>query len=219
MPAGVPGSSAWGSDRQASGPLVSTAAELGGGVLLAVGLLTPLATAALIAQSLVIVGLVHLPKGFWNSNGGVEFPLSLAAGVVALAGTGSGSASLDAALGLSYSAEVRGCSWRSGSSAPSSASRFRTYGQSTVRRPGHASAAQAGGMWRESPGPSMNSHARAARGARGEGGAVIGICTEDLLLRNRGPGVRMVFLTCSPEHELASEGPPATPVAPPLLRR
>ena len=56
----------------------------------------------------MIVGLVHLPKGFWNSNGGVEFPLSLAAGVVALAGTGSGSASLDAGLGLSYSADVRG---------------------------------------------------------------------------------------------------------------
>ena len=87
--------------------IVSTAAELGGGVLLAVGLLTPLAAAALIAQSVLIVGLVHQPKGFWNSNSGVEFPLSLAA-VVALAGTGSGSASLDAALGLSYSAEVRG---------------------------------------------------------------------------------------------------------------
>ncbi len=88
--------------------LVSTAAQLGGGVLLAVGLLTPLATAALIAQSVVIVALVLGQKGFWNANGGVEFPLSLAAGVVALAGTGSGSASLDAALGLSYSAEVRG---------------------------------------------------------------------------------------------------------------
>ena len=49
--------------------LVSTAAELGGGVLLAVGLLTPVATAALIAQSLVIVGLVHLPKGFWKLSG------------------------------------------------------------------------------------------------------------------------------------------------------
>jgi putative oxidoreductase len=87
---------------------VSTAAELGGGVLLAVGLLTPLATAALIGQSVVIIGLVHLPKGFWNRNGGVEFALSLAAGVVALAGTGSGSASLDSVLGLSYPAEIRG---------------------------------------------------------------------------------------------------------------
>jgi hypothetical protein len=72
-----------------------------------VGLLTPLATAALIAQSVVIVGLLHLPKGFMNRNGGVEFALSLAAGVVALVGTGPGSVSLDAALGLSYSAEVR----------------------------------------------------------------------------------------------------------------
>jgi putative oxidoreductase len=88
--------------------LVSTAAELGGGVLLAVGLLTPLASAALIALSVVTIGLVHLPKGFWNRNSGVEFPLSLAAGVMALAGTGSGSVSLDAALGLSYPAEVRG---------------------------------------------------------------------------------------------------------------
>ena len=87
---------------------VSTAAELGGGALLAAGLVTPLATAALIAQSIVIIGLVHLPKGFWNRSGGIEFPFSLAAGVVALAGTGPGSASLDAVLGLAYSGEVRG---------------------------------------------------------------------------------------------------------------
>ncbi len=87
--------------------LVSIAAELGGGVLLAVGFITPLATAALIAQSVVIVGLVHLPKGFWNSNGGIEFALSLAAAVVAIAGTGAGSLSLDAAVGLSYPTEVR----------------------------------------------------------------------------------------------------------------
>ncbi len=86
---------------------VSTAAELVGGVLLAVGLLTPLATAALIAQSVVIIGLVHLPKGFWNSKGGIEFALSLAAGVVALAGTGPGSVSFDAVIGASYSEGAR----------------------------------------------------------------------------------------------------------------
>lgn len=88
--------------------LVSTAAELGGGGLLAVGLLTPLAAAALIAQSVVIIGLVHLPKGFWNAKGGIEFALSLAAGAAALAGTGPGSVSLDAALEASYSGAVRG---------------------------------------------------------------------------------------------------------------
>jgi hypothetical protein len=32
----------------------------------------------------VIIGLVHLSKGFWNRNGAVEFPLSLAAGVTTL---------------------------------------------------------------------------------------------------------------------------------------
>jgi hypothetical protein len=108
MPAGAPGSSGWGSDRRASGPSSRRRPNSGAGSCSPWVFLTPLAAAALIAQSVVIVGLVHLPKGFWNRNGGVEFPLSLAAGVVALAGTGSGSASLDAALGLSYSAEVRG---------------------------------------------------------------------------------------------------------------
>jgi putative oxidoreductase len=117
--------------------LVSTAAELGGGVLLAVGLVTPLATAALIAQSVVIVGLVHLPKGFWNSKGGIEFPLSLAAGVVALAGMRP--------WGCPTRRKFAVCSSRSGSSAPSSRSRFRAYGLWSVRRRGHASATHAGG--------------------------------------------------------------------------
>jgi len=52
--------------------LVSTAAELGGGVLLAVGLLTPLATAALIAQSVVIVGLVHLSRRLRRGASGLK---------------------------------------------------------------------------------------------------------------------------------------------------
>lgn len=87
--------------------LVSTAVELVGGVLLAVGVLTPLAAAGLVGQSVVMIGLVHLPKGFWNARGGLEFPLSLAAGVAAIAGTGPGAASLDATLGVAYSDVVR----------------------------------------------------------------------------------------------------------------
>lgn len=59
--------------------LVSTAAELAGGLLLALGLLTPLAAAALIGQSVVIVFAVHWAKGMWNANGGWEFPVALAA--------------------------------------------------------------------------------------------------------------------------------------------
>ena len=87
--------------------LVSIAAELVAGLLLAIGLLTPLAAMALIGQSVVIVYGVHWPKGFWNAKGGLEFPLSLAAGAVAMALTGPGAISLDAALGLSVADPVR----------------------------------------------------------------------------------------------------------------
>jgi putative oxidoreductase len=86
---------------------VSMAVELAGGGLLAVGLLTPLVSALLLAQSVVIIVQVHLAKGFWNRNGGIEFALSLLGGVAALAGTGPGSVSLDASLGIAYSTELR----------------------------------------------------------------------------------------------------------------
>ncbi len=69
--------------------------------------LTPLAAAALIGQSLVIIFAVHWAKGFWNSNGGWEFPIALAAGAVAIAATGPGAISLDAALGLALAEPVR----------------------------------------------------------------------------------------------------------------
>ena len=80
--------------------VVSMLAELVGGLLLAIGLLTPVAAAALIGQSVVIIVAVHWPKGFWNANGGLEFPLALAAGVLAIAAIGPGAISLDAATGL-----------------------------------------------------------------------------------------------------------------------
>jgi putative oxidoreductase len=86
---------------------VSTAVELAGGGLLVLGLLTPVVSALLVAQSVVIIVQVHLAKGFWNRNGGIEFALSLLGGVAALAGTGPGSVSLDAALGVGYSTELR----------------------------------------------------------------------------------------------------------------
>ena len=87
--------------------LVSIGAELAAGLLLAIGLLTPLAAMALIGQSVVIVYGVHWPKGFWNAKGGWEFPISLAAGVVAIGLTGPGAISLDAALGLAFAEPVR----------------------------------------------------------------------------------------------------------------
>lgn len=87
---------------------ISIGAELVGGMLLAAGLLTPFAAMALIGQSAVIVFKAHWARGFWSRDGGFEFPLSLAGGVVALVGTGPGSVSLDAVLGLSYPEALRG---------------------------------------------------------------------------------------------------------------
>ena len=86
---------------------VAIAAELVGGLLLAVGFLTPLAAMALLGQSIVIIIKAHWSRGFWGRDGGYEFPLSLAAGVVAIVGTGAGALSVDALLGLSWPVEVR----------------------------------------------------------------------------------------------------------------
>ncbi|HEY2916446.1 MAG TPA: DoxX family protein [Candidatus Limnocylindrales bacterium] len=86
---------------------VAIGAELVGGLFLAVGFLTPLATMALIGQSTVIILKAHWPRGFWNRDNGFEFPLSLLAGIVAIVGAGAGALSLDAALGWSWSPELR----------------------------------------------------------------------------------------------------------------
>ena len=79
---------------------LSIGAELVGGLFLAAGLLTPLAAAVLIGQSTVIILKVHLPNGFWNSARGYEYPLALAAGVVAILGIGPGPFSVDHAIGF-----------------------------------------------------------------------------------------------------------------------
>ena len=82
--------------------------EAGGGLLLAVGLLTPFAAAALVAVMLVAVVTVHLKGGFFSTGGGYEYNLVLATAAVALAFTGPGALSLDAALGLQMSGALWG---------------------------------------------------------------------------------------------------------------
>ncbi len=85
---------------------LSVGAELGGGVLLAAGFLAPLAAALLIAQSIVIILKVHLPNGFWNGQKGYEFPLALAAGLLAVLGVGAGRFAVDAAIGFTLATPV-----------------------------------------------------------------------------------------------------------------
>jgi putative oxidoreductase len=78
-------------------------AELGGGLLLATGLATPVGAALVTMVMVVAVGSVHLPKGFWVSDGGFEYNLLVVASAFALACTGPGEYSIDAAAGLAMS--------------------------------------------------------------------------------------------------------------------
>ena len=73
--------------------------ETVGGLLFAAGFATPLA-AALIVATMINAYAGHAGKGVWAQNGGWEYALVLGAVAVALALTGSGAWSLDAALRL-----------------------------------------------------------------------------------------------------------------------
>jgi len=86
---------------------VAGTAEFAGGALIALGLLTPFAAAALIGVMTAAVITVHAPKGIWNTNQGYEFNLVMATAVFALAGVGAGSWSLDHAL----STHLSGTGW------------------------------------------------------------------------------------------------------------
>ena len=68
------------------------------GVLLAFGFVTPLACLAIAVVMLNAIFTVHWTKGFWNGNGGYEFPLTLLTVAVAIAATGPGRFSIDRAI-------------------------------------------------------------------------------------------------------------------------
>jgi putative oxidoreductase len=75
-------------------------AEGVGGLLLALGLATPLAAAVVIAVMTVASVSVHLKHGFFNHNQGYEYTMTLAVVALSMAFTGPGALSLDAALGV-----------------------------------------------------------------------------------------------------------------------
>src|SRR5947209_1486831 len=87
--------------------------EFGGGLLLALGLLTPFAGAALIAVMTAAVITVHGVKGPWNTDGGYEYNLLIAATAFALAAVGAGGWSIDHALSLN----IHGVLWGIGALA------------------------------------------------------------------------------------------------------
>ncbi len=75
--------------------IVAGVCEFGGGLLFALGLVTPIAALALIAVMLTAIATVHWTKGLWVSNGGYEYNLVLSAVAVALALGGPGTYALD----------------------------------------------------------------------------------------------------------------------------
>ncbi len=70
--------------------------EFVGGIALAIGLLGRWVGLALAVNMLVAGIVVHLPNGFFVSNGGVEFVLTLMAASLFFVGYGSGKWSVDA---------------------------------------------------------------------------------------------------------------------------
>ena len=93
--------------------LAAGTVEAAGGVALALGLATPLTSAALIGNMVVAIRKVHLPNGPWAANGGWEYNAVLIAALAVLAEQGPGELSLDRALGM----EKVGVGWGLGAVA------------------------------------------------------------------------------------------------------
>lgn len=79
--------------------------EFAGGILLLLGLFTPLGAAAVLSTMIVAAVSVHLANGFFSMNNGIEVPFLYAAVALALAFTGGGIYSLDAMLAISFVTE------------------------------------------------------------------------------------------------------------------
>ena len=99
--------------------VLAGASELIGGLLFALGLLTPLAAALLSAVMLAAIWKVHRGNGLWITENGFEYNLVLLAVRVRRDGGGAGQWSLDDMLGLELAGPAgRWRSWRPACSAP-----------------------------------------------------------------------------------------------------
>ncbi len=82
--------------------LVTGLSEFLGGLGVAFGFLTPIAAALIIGVMIVAILRVHAPKGFFNTGGGIEFPLMNIAAAACIGLAGPGIYSLDNALHIHY---------------------------------------------------------------------------------------------------------------------
>jgi putative oxidoreductase len=89
--------------------LAAGTGELAGGLLLAFGLVTPVAALAIVVVMINAIATVHWRKGFFNSAGGYEYNLLVIATALAVTAAGPGRFSLDAVFG--WAAQVSGPWW------------------------------------------------------------------------------------------------------------
>jgi putative oxidoreductase len=82
--------------------LAAGLSEAGGGLLIALGFLTPLGAAMVIGTMIVAAVSAHAPNGLWATNGGYELPMTYALVAAGLAFTGAGDWSVDSAADLEW---------------------------------------------------------------------------------------------------------------------
>jgi len=111
--------------------LAAGVAETGAGLLLALGLFTPLAAAAIGAIMFVAAMAVHVKQGFFNTSGGFEYNLVLGIAGLSFAFTGPGAISLDAFFGWG----TEGLAWGLVAVAAGLASGAMQLAQRSVTRP------------------------------------------------------------------------------------
>lgn len=76
--------------------LLAGLAELIGGILFALGLLTPLAGIMIAGTMVMAIVKVHAPNGLWTTSNGYEYNLTLLAVAIGIALIGPGQYALDA---------------------------------------------------------------------------------------------------------------------------
>ena len=90
--------SAWGVPQPKLSAYAVMVVELLGGAMLVVGLLTTLVAGILALLMAAALWFVHVPQGFFVSDGGVEYPVALIAALGMVVVFGAGRASLDRVL-------------------------------------------------------------------------------------------------------------------------
>jgi putative oxidoreductase len=112
--------------------IVAGVGEAGGGALLAAGLATPLAGAAITGAMTSAIRHVHAPKGPWVADGGWEYNAVVIASTLAIVEIGPGPVSLDHLLGT----ERSGTGWALAAAAAGVAGSLATsaYAKRNVER-------------------------------------------------------------------------------------